>query len=170
MDTRKPKIVCTLVLPIYNMSILMGKKTDTIGIDQWNGWGGEVEEGETVREAAVREFKEESNLSAQKEDLKYFGTATFHNKKKSGVWFVVIVHIFLCYKWRGKLKVGKGMKNPTFIPINRIPFDNMMPADEFWLPRVLAGRKIYDEYWYSQGQQKVERKKIGTMDADSDVD
>ena len=60
----------------------MGKKTDTIGIDQWNGWGGEVEEGETVHEAAVREFKEESNLSAQKEDLKYFGTATFHNKKK----------------------------------------------------------------------------------------
>ena len=52
------------------------------------------------------------------------------------------------------------MKNPTFIPINRIPFDNMMPADEFWLPRVLAGRKIYDEYWYSQGQQKVERKRL----------
>lgn len=159
-----------LVFPIYNQNILMGQKTDTIGVDQWNGWGGEVEEGETVREAAVREFKEESGLSVKKGDLKYSGTATFHNQKKDGTKFVVIMHIFLCYKWEGRLKVGKGMKKPTFKPIGKVPYDNMMPADEFWLPRVLAGRKVCDEYWYSPGQKKVLKKKIGNMSGDSDID
>lgn len=148
----------------------MGIKTEKIGVGLWNGWGGGVEEGETIREAAVRELREESSLSANKEDLKYLGAVTFHNKRDDGSEFTVTVHIFFCYKWSGKLKAGRGMKNPSLKPIKNLPLDKMLPADKIWLPKTIVGIKICDEYWYSPGQKRVIKSKQRRMAADDDVD
>jgi hypothetical protein len=32
------------------------------------------------------------------------------------------------------------MVNPRMFPINKLPFDQMMPADEKWLPYVFCGK------------------------------
>jgi len=170
MDLTKNEMVATLVFPIHNNSILLAQKTKKIGIGKWNGWGGEVEKNEKIKDAAVRELRDESGLSANKENLIYCGMVTFHNQRDDGSQFSVTVHIFLCYMWSGMLKVSDEMERPTFIPISRIPYHNMMPADQHWLPRVLLGKKVCDQYWYSPNQQRVTRQLIGHLNGESDVE
>ena len=44
--------------------LLLGRKKRGFGEGKWNGFGGKLEPGETVEEAAVRELQEESGVTA----------------------------------------------------------------------------------------------------------
>lgn len=46
--------VLTLVLPTKPDHILLGYKKRGFGMNKWNGFGGKVEENESIREAALR--------------------------------------------------------------------------------------------------------------------
>ncbi|MEK7596957.1 MAG: NUDIX domain-containing protein [Patescibacteria group bacterium] len=157
MDLRKKKVVATLVFPIKKDTVLLARKTRKIGVGLWNGWGGAVEEGETIRQTALREFRDESGLSAVSEDLKYSGMVIFHNQKSDGRKFDVEVHMFLLHKWSGELKVNPEMAEPTFWPIQNLPFSEMMPSDKDWLPSVLNGKCVRGEVWHGQGQKNLVR-------------
>ncbi|MBN2093981.1 MAG: NUDIX domain-containing protein [Candidatus Zambryskibacteria bacterium] len=153
MDLRKKKVVATLVFPIKRDEVLLARKTRKIGVGLWNGWGGMVEDGETIRQTAVREFADESGLSSSASDLQYCGKVTFHNKKADGRKFDVEVHMFLLRKWNGQLKPNPEMKEPTFWSIQNLPFDEMMPSDKDWLPFVLRGERIEGEVWHGENQK-----------------
>ena len=56
----------TLVLVFDNTRILLGLKKRGFGEGRWNGFGGKVEDGESIEEAAYRELTEESGVSAKK--------------------------------------------------------------------------------------------------------
>jgi len=136
---------------------LLAKKTRKIGIGMWNGWGGAIEGKETVRECAVRELFEESGMIAGCRDLKYHGKVVFHNKKHDGEDFDVEVHMFTLYKWAGTLKSNPEMKEPTFWPISNLPFDQMMPSDQSWVPLVVNGRFVDGEVWHGPDQKTLLR-------------
>lgn len=53
-----PKL-CTLVLPNRGRQYLLGLKKRGFGEGKYNGFGGKVEQGETIRQAAIRELQEE---------------------------------------------------------------------------------------------------------------
>ncbi len=55
--------------------ILLGKRAEKgeVGSFGWNTPGGKVEEGEGIREAAVRELREEAGLEIRPEELKFLG-------------------------------------------------------------------------------------------------
>lgn len=42
--------------------ILLGMKLRGFGVGKWNGFGGKIEQGETIDEGAIREVKEECGL------------------------------------------------------------------------------------------------------------
>lgn len=156
MDLRKKRVVATLVFPIREGRVLLAKKTRKIGIGYWNGWGGAQEEGETIREAALREFIQESGLTAELEDLKYAGKVVFHNEKEFGTDSEVRVknsevevYIFLLRKWGGTLRPNNEMKNPTFWSIESLP-QNMMPSDLDWMPAVFSGCLIDADVYQKQ--------------------
>lgn len=155
MDLRKKKTIATLVYPIRNGEVLLAKKTKKIGIGLWNGWGGAKEEGETIREAARREFEEESGCLASLEDFEYVGKVTFHNQKADGRKFDVEVYIFLLLTWEGEPKSCPEMVEPTMFPINALPFSKMMASDKDWLPIVLAHQTIEAEVWYILDQNHM---------------
>lgn len=45
-------------------SVLLGLKKRGFGTGKWNGFGGKVEPGETIRQAAIREMKEEAGIES----------------------------------------------------------------------------------------------------------
>ena len=61
--------VLTLVLLRKGSRVLLGMKKRGFGAGKWNGFGGKVEAGETVVEAAAREVQEECGLTVKTEDL-----------------------------------------------------------------------------------------------------
>lgn len=63
-----PKVV-TVVVVQYNGTFLLGRRNIDPAKGQWSFFSGYVDRGEKVEEAAVREVKEESNLSVQLEQL-----------------------------------------------------------------------------------------------------
>ena len=54
--------IVTLCLLISDGQVLLGMKKKSFGAGKWNGFGGKVEEGETVEAAAIREMEEESGI------------------------------------------------------------------------------------------------------------
>ncbi|HEY4387494.1 MAG TPA: NUDIX domain-containing protein, partial [Ktedonobacteraceae bacterium] len=63
-----PKLVAIAVVH-QSDTLLLGKRAIEPGKDLWSFFGGYVEQGEQVEQAAIREVKEETNLDVQLEEL-----------------------------------------------------------------------------------------------------
>ena len=63
------KKILTLVFLREDCRVLLGMKKRGFGAGKWNGFGGKIETGETITEAAVREVKEECGYIVNIEDL-----------------------------------------------------------------------------------------------------
>lgn len=144
----------TLVFLLKGDNVLLAIKARHIGEGKWNGYGGGIEDDETVRECVSRELEDESGLVTDPTKLVKMAVINFHNTKSDGEQFTCRVHIFFAYEWRGEVKETEEMLTPTWFPINNLPLDNLMPADPDWLPLVLAGQKIIGEAFYSEGQKE----------------
>ena len=60
----------SLVYPVDGQGrVLLGRKKRGMGLGKWNGFGGKIEAGETMRQCAVRELREECGLIARTQDL-----------------------------------------------------------------------------------------------------
>lgn len=63
--------------------------------------GGKIEEGETARQALVRELKEELNINVEESDLEYFGEFVAEAANHKGK--TVNMQAFIVKKWRGEI-------------------------------------------------------------------
>ena len=159
MDLGENGITATLVFPVLRLSnqdiVFLGRKTKKFGAGLLNGWGGKVEEGETILNAAIRELREESGLIAKTRDLVYVGRITFYTQDRCKRIFNVLVHVFLLRKWRGQFRIGDGMKDPGWWPTNHLPIEKMMPADAHWVPSIFQGHKVIGDFLYGPEQKNV---------------
>ncbi len=162
MEILEEKVLfkATVCLSIKEGKVLLGMKTRKIGVGCWNGYGGGIEEGETILGCAIRELEEEVGLKAKEEDLEKVAIVDFHNQKSDGTTFVSRVHFFLVKDWEGEPKETEdgAMVTPTFFDINNLPFDKMMPADKEYFPLILKGKKLLVESWYTPYQKELIRK------------
>lgn len=151
----KPKIL-TLCLVVKEDKILLGMKKRGWGKGKWNGFGGKVEEGETIIEAAIREMKEESGLEIN--DLEEKGTVIFQylDTRK-----LLEVHIFNVLKYSGEIMESEEML-PQWFDIKEIPFDNMWADDIYWMPLFLKGNKFKGEFVF-ENNDKLSSYKIETI-------
>lgn len=141
---REEKVLtnATLCFLVKKGKVLLAMKTDKIGKDCWNGYGGGIDIGEIPHQSAIRELKEESGVSSSEEDTEKMAIIDFHNTKSDGRQFVCRVHVYLVRKWSGEPRETKEMLAPTWFEIGNLPLEKMMPADKAWLPYVLSGKKI----------------------------
>lgn len=114
------------VIPTVGVLIIKDKKVllvkhgvEASHIEGIYGWpGGRLSEGETVRQAAVREFEEETGLRVKEEDLEEF----IHDlepakiKRRNGETQVFSVKLFVCSSYTGNLK-SSGETIPEWVPI-----------------------------------------------------
>lgn len=69
----------SLVYPVRDDgSILLGRKRRGMGYGKWNGFGGKIEPGETMRQCACRELFEECGLVMAPEKLIAAADLYFH--------------------------------------------------------------------------------------------
>ena len=131
----RPKVL-TLCLTLKDNEVLLGMKKRGFGEGRWNGFGGKVEKGETIFEAAMREMEEESGLMV--EELEERGSIDFHFMDTGKL---MEVHMFEVLKYSGELTETEEMK-PQWFNLEEIPFHSMWADDPYWFPLFLKKKKF----------------------------
>jgi 8-oxo-dGTP diphosphatase/2-hydroxy-dATP diphosphatase len=138
------KKLLSLVLVTQADTVLLGMKKRGFGVGHWNGFGGKVEAGESIIEAARRELKEEVCLEV--DVLEEVGVLEFSFASEPTV---LEVHVFKANEIVGEPKETEEMK-PQWFSIPDIPYDQMWPDDRYWLPLLLAGKKFKGTFRFDQ--------------------
>lgn len=140
--------VFTLVLVVQPQRVLLGLKKRGFGAGRWNGFGGKMQPGETVEQAARRELKEESGLTV--DSLQKMGQITF---EFLGNTELMEVHIFRADSFQGDPTESEEMR-PQWFNLDQVPFKNMWPDDIYWFPLLLQ-KKRFHGYFKFQGQDTI---------------
>lgn len=145
----------TLVYLIHAHHVLLALKKRGFGANLWNAPGGKIEFGETAKIAAIRETKEEVGATPELDEP--LGEILYHDKIH-GSWKVTV---YRSEAFSGDIYESEEMR-PQWFTFDAIPYDQMWPGDELWVPFVLSNTKFYAELWFD-GSGKLEKKDIQTF-------
>jgi 8-oxo-dGTP diphosphatase/2-hydroxy-dATP diphosphatase len=158
-------MVCNKVLTLAFIrrsgEILLGFKKRGFGAGRWNGFGGKVESGETVEQAAKRELFEECCIEVN--SLRRIGLLMF---EFVGDAQLLEVHVFDTDDFSGIATETDEMK-PRWFSTSEIPFDTMWPDDRLWFPSLLAGRQFYGYFTFRGMDTIVSHQLLDVKDLDS---
>lgn len=143
----------SLIYPFrYDGKILLGRKRRGMGNGKWNGFGGKIEPGETMRQCAARELYEECGLRSSEEDLELVADLYFE-QPSAPEWSHAGI-VYFAKKWIGVPVLSEEMEPRWFDP-SEFPYDEMWMADKVWLPLVLAGKKIRGVIYFAEDGETV---------------
>ena len=135
--------IMTLCCVYNDTHILLGEiKKNGVLNGRFNGFGGKLEEGETIAEAAVRELQEETEIVPL--DMQKRGVVIFKFEEDGNPFEgkpLVEVHIFSVTKFEGEPSETEEMR-PQWFSLDKIPYAKMWPDDPYWLPLILEGKNI----------------------------
>lgn len=143
----------SLVYPVReDGKILLGRKRRGMGYGKWNGFGGKIEEGETMRECAARELFEECGLIVPPSSFEMAGDLYFHQPSDPRWSHAGIV--YFAKGWQGMPHLSDEMEPRWFDP-SEFPYDEMWMADKVWLPLLLSGKKIRGIIYFAEDGETV---------------
>lgn len=137
------KKLLTLCIVCKEGRVLLGMKKRGFGAGRWNGFGGKLEEGETIEQAAIREMEEEVGVTPS--EIKKVGIIDFSFRDGSEA---MQVHIFKVDDFKGDPIETEEMF-PEWFEYEEIPYGQMWSDDEHWLPfllthKLFTGRFVFD--------------------------
>ena len=144
------KKILTLCIIHQQTKVLLGLKKRGFGAGRWNGFGGKIQNGETIDQAAKRELLEEAGIVV--ENLEQFGTLEFSWEGKPEI---LEVHIFKALDFKGEPAESEEMK-PQWFDVSEIPFDKMWPDDKYWFPLFLADKKFNGKFLFGENDVVLE--------------
>ena len=136
------KKVLTLCIVHQGDKVLLGFKKRWFGAGRWNGFGGKVQEGEGVEEAAKRELVEEAGIVPQSMEQRGVFYFTFEGDPEE-----IEVPFFCVTEFTGEPKESEEMR-PQWFGVNEIPFSQMWPDDIYWFPFFLAGKNFNGQFYF----------------------
>ena len=134
------------------VDLCLAMKKRGFGVNRWNGVGGKVEENETIKEAAIRETKEEIGVDLK--DIKKVAELSFFFPHNSS--WDQLVHVYFSENWDNEPIETEEM-NPRWFSSTKIPFKEMWPDDIHWLPKVIEGKPL--KAMFEFGENDVVLKK-----------
>ncbi len=109
-------------------------------LGMYNGYGGKREDYDVSIEAtAIREVKDECGVTIDETSLTRALRVYFYLTKDDEVIPFLDVFFFVVREWSGDPTETKEMGPPEFFTHDRIPYDEMMPADRVLFANLLAG-------------------------------
>lgn len=143
---------------IQENKILLGMKKRGFGAGRWNGFGGKVEEGETIEEGARRELTEEIGITAT--EMRKVGILefSFQNDPK-----ILEAHIFKISAFTGEPTESEEMK-PRWFGTDEVPFSEMWSDDIYWFPFLLAGKSFRGKFLFDRPSDAEYSAKIITQE------
>ncbi|XP_022060328.2 oxidized purine nucleoside triphosphate hydrolase [Acanthochromis polyacanthus] len=147
----------TLVLVVQPSRVLLGMKKRGFGAGRWNGFGGKVQLGESIEDAARRELLEESGLTV--DVLEKIGNIKF---EFVGETELLDVHVFRADAYNGEPTESEEMR-PQWFECDKIPFSQMWPDDSMWFPLLLQKKKFFG-YFKFQGHDVILSHKLEVVE------
>lgn len=147
----------TLVYLVDTSKICLALKKRGFGAGNYNGYGGKLEEGETVLQGAVREVYEESLVRIEESALKKVADITFHFLDHS-----MRVHTYFVDTWEGEPQETEEMK-PFWFLLEDIPYEKMWADDIHWMPRVFAGEHLAGEVTFKEDGKTIDTMQWNTV-------
>ncbi len=144
----------TLCIPIKDNQVLLGMKKRGFGAGRWNGFGGKIEQGETIEQATLRELGEEAGIYdgiLVKAGLLEF---SFQNDEN-----ILEVHIFKLTNFLGEAIETEEMK-PQWFNVDEIPFAQMWSDDIHWFPLFLSNTLFEGEFLFDRPSDAEYSSKI----------
>ena len=146
--------------------VLLGMKKRGFGAGKWNGFGGKLRPDEDMRDAMVREVKEETGLDVAPDDLRDAGAISFTFKDNSA--WDNSCQVFTVHQWSGEPAESEEMR-PKWYPVNRLPFDDMWVDDPHWVPLVLTGKKINAKFLFDDKGGELINFAVSEMKPDAET-
>jgi 8-oxo-dGTP diphosphatase / 2-hydroxy-dATP diphosphatase len=158
------KKMMTLVVVCDGERLLLGMKKRGFSEGRWNGFGGKVDNTETIEEAAKRELQEESGLVAN--ELHKAGMLSFSFKEN--ITETLEVHVFKVTAYSGEPQETEEMK-PEWFSLDAVPFSQMWSDDEYWFPffiddRLFKGKFLFDRPANAEYASTILQKEVVTVD------
>jgi 8-oxo-dGTP diphosphatase/2-hydroxy-dATP diphosphatase len=144
----------TLCIIHQHPKVLLGMKKRGFGAGRWNGFGGKIEAGETIEQAAMRELQEEAGLEAKEIIKRGIIEFKFENDPK-----VLEVHIYHVDNYEGTPEETDEMK-PEWFHVDDIPYEQMWTDDIHWLPIFLSGKKFRGKFLFDRESNAEYSSKI----------
>lgn len=151
-STARKKKVQNLGIMRKGDKILLAKKKRGFGAGWWNGYGGKLQDGETIEEALIREIKEEAGVLALLSDKKGILIFEFPHKGEE-----IEVHVFEIIDFEGEPSESEEML-PRWFPVSEIPFNEMWPDDPHWLPLFLEGKTFRGRFAFGPNTEILEKE------------
>lgn len=114
--------LCLLIDHGSPVKVLLGYKLSGFGVGNFTGFGGKVEPGEEVVDAALRELWEECSVRVDRARLRQAGELSFILPHRPS-WSQK-VYVYLASKWQGQPELSEEM-SPTWFLMADIPYDRM---------------------------------------------
>lgn len=127
--------------------VLLIEKRRGLGEGWYNGPGGKLEAGETPRECAVRETREEVGLEVDPAALEKAGELEFALDGEAHTF----CHVYRTRSFAGEPTATEEAR-PEWVPVDEVPYDRMWDDDHLWLPGVLEGRTVAGRFRFEGGQ------------------
>jgi 8-oxo-dGTP diphosphatase / 2-hydroxy-dATP diphosphatase len=138
------KKLLTLCMVCEEDSVLLGMKKRGFGEGRWNGFGGKLEAGETIEQAALREVQEEIGIVPTTMEKVGILEFAFESDPK-----VLEVHVFKVLSYEGEPAESEEMR-PQWFAYNEVPFTQMWADDEYWFPYLRAGRLFKGRFLFDK--------------------
>ncbi len=140
-----PDFIGTLLFLCANGKLLLIRKKRGHGVGKINAPGGKIDVGETPRDCALREMREEVGIRALNPtpmaELRFVD-------RVDAQW---LGYVFVAGDYRGK-PVETAEARPFWVSLDAIPYGDMWEDDRIWLPEILAGRPVRGDFLFESGK------------------